>query len=70
MKIKIIKRASLAEVAEKIAEKVPAAENRRPVAIDVRKTAATIEFWIDDLRQKRARERRSAEEFFKPRRGL
>jgi hypothetical protein len=64
MKIKIIKRAA----SEKIMAEVPAAENNRPVKTDVRKAAATVKFWVDDLRQKHERERRSAERLFREKR--
>lgn len=58
MKIKIIKRAA----SEKIAAESPAAENDQKT--DTRKTVETVKFWIDDLRQKRERERLSLEELF------
>lgn len=58
MKIKIIKRAA----SEKIAEETPAAGNDQKT--DTRKAIETVKFWIDDLRQKRERERLSLEELF------
>jgi hypothetical protein len=60
MKIKIIKRADSNEAAPKI----HVAANDHPGKIDVRTTTATIQYWIDDLRRKRERERISIKEFF------
>ena len=60
MNIKIIKRSA----AEKNKQEIPAAENDRSIRMDVRKTTATVKIWIDDLRQKRERERLSFLELF------
>jgi hypothetical protein len=59
MKIKIIKRG-----AEKIMEEIPIVKNNQPAETDVRKTTATVKSWIDDLRQKRERERLSFHKLF------
>lgn len=60
MKIKIIKRVK----SEKIMEKIPVAENDHSARKDVRKAAETVKSWIDDVRQKRERERLSFIELF------
>lgn len=61
MKIKIIKRAA----AEKIMKDISAARNNQPAKTNGRKAAETVKFWIDDLRQKRERERLSVKELFR-----
>jgi hypothetical protein len=60
MKIKIIKR-----TAEKIMKEIPAAENDQLKKTDARKAAGAVKSWIDDLRQKRERERLSVKELFR-----
>jgi hypothetical protein len=61
MKIKIIKRTA----SEKIKEEKPAAENKQTAKINGRKVTETVKSWIDDLRQKRERERLSVKELFR-----
>lgn len=62
MKIKIIKHSER----EKIKETIPAAESHQLKQPDARRAmTATINFWIDDLRQKRERERLSILKLFK-----
>jgi len=61
MRIKIIKRAEQ----EKIKEKFSAGESKQSNNGEARRAAAsTIKFWIEDLRQKRERERLSVNELF------
>lgn len=61
MKIKIIKRAER----QKFKEKIAPADSGQPKNENARSAASTIKFWIDDLRQKRKRERLSIEELFR-----
>jgi hypothetical protein len=61
MKIKIVKRSDC----QKIEEKISSAECKQPKKGDARRAMAkTIEFWVEDLRQKRDQERLSAKTFF------
>ena len=60
MKIKIIKRAD----SEKIMKKIPVAENNPSAKTDVREATEQVKLWINDLRQKRERERLSFHELF------
>ena len=61
MKIKIIKRSA----SEKSAVTIPAGENNQPTKTEMRNAAATVKSWIDDLRQKRERERLSFHALFR-----
>ena len=60
MKIKIIKRTAT----EKKTVKISSAENNQLTKTDRRKATETVKFWIDDLKQKRERERLSFNELF------
>lgn len=61
MKIKIIKRREQ----KKIKEKTLITESSQPEKADTQRAmATTINFWIEDLRQKRERERLSVKKLF------
>ena len=60
MKIRIIKHKDR----EKVDPKIHVAADHRPGKTELRTTAATIEYWIDDLRRQRELERVSIKEFF------
>ena len=60
MKIRIIKHKDR----EKTDPKIHVAADHRPGKTELGTTAATIQYWIDDLRRKRERERVSIKECF------